>query len=176
MLILITIWTAWSRRKEETDVETQTEKKLSEIQDIKTYAATESSLFWGDKCVTTTCFDLFYCVKFDGSLKKIVFALDRYVIQIFLIEYRLQRKLCVRQCFYSCGNVILDKLYYGTYECVIEVNQITICRGISKLKVTLDIKEIRLSSRIYITLLKMIFYDMSYKIIKKGILSHQNVW
>ena len=72
MLISITISTAWSQRKEETDVETQTEKKLSEIQDIKTYAATESSLFWGDKCVTTTCFDLFYCVKFDGSLKKIV--------------------------------------------------------------------------------------------------------
>ena len=140
MLILITIWTAWSRRKEETDVETQTEKK-SEIQDIKTYAATESSLFWGDKWVTTTCFDLFYCVKFDGSLKKIVFTLDCYVIQIFLIEYRLQRKLFVRQCFYSCGNVILNKLYYGTYECVIEVNQRTICRGISKLKVTLDIKE-----------------------------------
>ena len=80
-------------------------------------------------------------MKFDGNLKKIVFTLDRYVIQIFLIEYRLQRNLFVWQCFYSCGNVILNKLYYGTYECVIEVNQRTICRGISKLKVTLDIKE-----------------------------------
>ena len=145
---------------------------MSEIQDIKTYAATESSLFWGDKCVTTTCFDLFYCVKFDGNLKKIVFTLDRYVIQIFLIEYRLQRKLFVRQCFYSCGNVILNELYYGTYECVIEVNQRAICRGISKLKVTSDyLHESTLRYWKW-----FFYYDMSYKIIKKGILSHQNVW
>ena len=152
---------------------------MSEIQDIKTYAATESSLFWGDKCVTTTCFDLFYCVKFDGSLKKIVFTLDCYVIQIFLIEYRLQRKLFVWQCFYSCGNVILDKLYYGTYECVIEVNQRAICRGISKLKVTLDIKDSFWKPYHESTLRYwkwFSYYDISYKIIKKGVLSHQNVW